>query len=164
MTTQSHLGECDEASHRLPQKPASILTATGAQLGPAAPNHRPDTRSFCPQRSVTSQRPAQLGVSPRGSPPPAAHPCASAGFPAVCNAEPPTPSSPSSLQSLLSIFSSHKPSLGINGPSSLQPPSAKFTKSLPADASFSRSWQWDWGRLGLPFRLQHTAPTGPASW
>ena len=105
---------------------------------------------------------AQSG--PLWQPPTTAHPCASACFPAICNWNLQPPRLPPPFRVWLSIFSSHKPSLGINGPSSLQPPSAKFTKSLPADASFSRSWQWGWGRLGLPFRLQHTAPTGPASW
>lgn len=103
--------------------------------------------------------------------PPTAHPCASACSPAACTAEPPTPSTlprPPPSRVWFSIFSSHKPFSVISRPTSLQPPSAKFTKSLPAEASFSRpsphSWQWGWGCLGLPFCLQHPAPTGPASW
>ena len=83
---------------------------------------------------------------------PTAHPCASACSPAAYTAEPLTPyslPSPPPSRVWLSIFSSHKLFSVISGPTSLQPTSVKFTKSLPAEASFSRpsprSWQWGWG-------------------
>ena len=101
--------------------------------------------------------------SPCVAAPPTAHACGSACFPEARTTEPPTPSTlpnPPPSRVWLSIFSSHKHFSVISGPSSPQTPSAKFTKSLPAEASFSRpsprSWQWGWGCLGLPFCLQHT--------